>query len=126
MKNQGLNNDQQIYQKARKEVGAIIQSITYNEFLPALGLQLRPFRKYNSNVRVDISNLFATAAYRLGHTMVTDELLLKNDNCSDFEDGSVSLLAGFFNPEVLRTNNIAPILNGLSIQVQNEVGHKNY
>ena len=120
----GIRNDEEIYQRARKEVGAILQSITYNEFLPALGINLGTRGRYSDRMQADISNLFATAAYRLGHTMVTDELLLLNDQCEDVDDGVVSLLEGFFNPEVLREFNIAPILKGLSVQVQQEIDLK--
>ena len=121
---QGVRDDEEIYQRARKEVGAIIQSITYNEFLPALGINLGTRGRYSDRIQADISNLFATAAYRLGHTMVTDELLLLNDQCEDVDDGVITLLEGFFNPEVLREFNIAPILKGLSVQVQQEIDLK--
>lgn len=121
LKNQGIQGDEQIYQLARKHVGALIQNITFNEFLPALGIQLPQNSTYNPNIRPDIKNLFATAAYRLGHTMVTEELFLRNNDCEAFQAGSISLLDGFFNPAILQTYNISPILKGLSIQVQQEV-----
>ena len=53
--------------------------------------------------------------------MVTNELLLMDNDCEEFGEGVVSLVDGFFNPEVIRENNIAPILKGLSMQVQQEV-----
>ncbi|MEM8909947.1 MAG: peroxidase family protein, partial [Bacteroidota bacterium] len=111
---QGIMDDEKLYQQARKQVGALLQAITYRGFLPALGIELTPYNGYQPEVRPDISNHFATAAYRLGHTMVTEELLLRDDNCEALETSSVTLIDGFFNPEVVRTYNIDPILKGLS------------
>lgn len=73
---EGIRNDELIYQMARKEVGALIQAITYQEFLPALGVRLSLYSGYKDYVRPDIMNTFATAGYRLGHTMVADDVLL--------------------------------------------------
>ncbi|MEZ4887534.1 MAG: peroxidase family protein [Chitinophagales bacterium] len=121
LKQNGMNDDEEMYQIARKRVGAYLQAITYREFLPALGIQLTPYQNYRPHVQPDISNLFATAAYRLGHTMVTEELLLLDNQCEDIEDGSVSLLEGFFNPDVVKTYGLDPLLKGLSVQVQEAV-----
>lgn len=120
LKSQGILDDELLYQMARKRVGALVQAITYQEFLPALGIDLSP-SSYKPNLRPDITNIFATAAYRLGHTMVTEELLLRDDDCQSIDQGSVSLIDGFFNPEILQNYNISPILKGLSMQVQQEV-----
>ena len=121
---EGITDDEEIYQKARKEIGGILQAITYNEFLPALGVRLNSHSGYRSYVQPDISNLFATAAYRLGHTMVTDRLLLKEDKCSSLDREFLNLLEAFFNPSVTMTYNIHPILSGLATQTQNEIDTK--
>ena len=120
----GMRGDQQLYLNARKKVAGIIQSITYNEFLPALGVELRRERNYDDRKQADITNIFATAAYRLGHTMVTDHMLLVNSDCSAVGTGELSLIDGFFNPEIIKENKLEPVLKGLSAQVQNEVDLK--
>ena len=122
--NQGMRGDELIYQTARKMVGATLQAITYNEFLPALGVELSRYRGYRDRTQADITNLFASAAYRLGHTMVTDEVLLRSNNCEAIDGGSLTLLEAFFNPAVVAEYNIAPLLKGLSLQTQNEVDLK--
>ena len=118
----GLTNDEVIYQKARKQVGALIQSITYNEFLPALGVQLPNYNGYNNTIQPDITNVFATAAYRLGHTMVTDNLLLFDDNGNN--TGTFSLSQVFFNQNFISNNGIEGVFNGLAQQFQEEVDAK--
>ena len=64
-------SDEAIYQtRARRIVIAEIQSITYNEFLPALlgNNPLSAYAGYKSNVNPGIANEFSTAAFRLGHS----------------------------------------------------------
>ena len=121
---QGSNNDEQNYQRARKRVGAYIQAITYNRFLPALGVQISSYQGYNSNIQADISNIFAAAAYRLGHTMVTNEIPLIGTNCAAIGSGSLPLLDGFFNPSVTSTYGIEAFIQGLASQTQQKVDAK--
>ena len=121
LRREGMRGDEEIYQTARKKVGALIQAITFKEFLPALGITLDPYNGYRAQVKPDISNLFATAAYRLGHTMVTEELLLKDNRCRDIDGGSISLADAFFNPTVLPTYGIEAIFRGLAVQTQQEI-----
>ena len=59
------------------------QFITYNEFLPALGVRLAPYRGYDPRVDPSLSNEFATVGFR-AHSMVHGEFEV------DFEPGDYS------------------------------------
>ena len=66
-----LSNEQK-FQIARRVVGAEEQYITYNEFLPAMGVRLAPYRGYDPHVNASLSTEFATVGYRM-HSMVHGE-----------------------------------------------------
>ncbi len=119
--NSGLTDGEYIYQHAKRWVSGIIQSITYNEFLPALGIPLEPYVGYNDSITPDMSNVFSTAAYRLGHSMITPTVFFLNDSCNYVGQGEFGLREVFFRPPVVAENGIGPILKGLSVQVQNEI-----
>jgi hypothetical protein len=67
-----LTEDQK-FDVARRVVGAEIQFITYNEFLPALGIQLPQYQGYDPAVDPTVRNEFAAVGYRM-HAMVHGEL----------------------------------------------------
>lgn len=115
--------DEQIYRHARAIVGAEIQAITYREFLPVLlGRDaLRPYRGYQPQVNPSIANEFATAAYRVGHTMLSPTLLRLNADGTPHASGEISLAASFFNIGEILQNGIEPILSGLTVQIGQEV-----
>jgi len=116
----GYTDDEFIYQKARKEVGAIIQSITYNEFLPAFGVTLPPYTGYKKWVRPDIANTFAAAAFRLGHTLVADSVPLRDDACQPMNPDAMSLKNVFFMPQLMVDHGVEPFLKGYATQKQFE------
>ncbi len=120
----GYRNDEDMYQRARKEVGALIQAITYQEFLPAIGITLRPYFGYNSNVRPDIRNTFATAGYRLGHTMVADDIMMLSNQCTGVGPVVLDLLDAFWIPDLVPTYNVDPFLKGLASHTQYETDTK--
>lgn len=69
-----MTHDEQ-FELIRKVVGAKIQQITMEEFLPALGIshldvRKEPSRSFGPEITVE----FATAAYRLGHDFVPDKI----------------------------------------------------
>ena len=111
---QGLKDDEELFQRARKEIGALIQAITYQEFLPAMGVTLSPYSGYRDQVQPDITNLFATAAYRIGHTMVADELSMRDNNCRRVGTGVLELDEAFFDPQIIATYGPDPFLKGFS------------
>ena len=109
-----------IYESARRIVGAQMQKITYQEYLPALlgRNALRPYRGYRDNVDAGISNLFSTAAYRYGHSALSPTLLRLNADGSESSFGHLALRDAFFSPQRLNTEGgIEPILRGLAGQV---------
>ena len=110
----------EIYQSARKIVGAEVQKITYQEYLPALlgRNALRPYRGYRANIDAGISNLFSTAAYRYGHSALSPSLLRLNADGSESSFGHLALRDAFFAPQRLSTEGgIEPVLRGLAGQV---------
>ncbi|NES64741.1 MAG: peroxiredoxin [Okeania sp. SIO2D1] len=114
-----IKRDEEIYQRARKIVGAQIQKITYDEFLPALGVTLDPYDGYDSTVNPNISTEFSTAGFRIGHTLVSSTLQHLNEDGSSTEFGPLNLSEVFFRPDsITDKGGIDPILRGLASQVQ--------
>lgn len=73
---------EQIYQQAKAIVTAEIQHITYTEFLPHLlgSNAIAAYAGYRSNVNATITEEFAGAAYRLGHSLVSGNLASISEN----------------------------------------------
>lgn len=114
----------EIYERVRQKVGAYIQVITYNEFLPILlgPNALSPYVGYDSNTNATISNIFSTAAYRLGHSMLSPNILRLKKNGKPIRQGHLALRDAFFAPELLRQEGgIDPILRGLSKNLMQDV-----
>src|SRR5438034_9302077 len=59
-----LLSEEDKFQIARRVVGAELQFITYNEFLPALGVQLVPYHGYDPGANATLGNEFAVVGYR--------------------------------------------------------------
>lgn len=110
--------DEDIYQFARMIVSAEMQAITYREFLPLLiGRDALPrYEGYRPNVRADISNEFAGAVFRLGHTLLSPTLQRLDENGEEIEAGNLSLADAFFNPTHTENEGIAVTLRGLANQ----------
>ena len=106
--------DEQIFQKARTTVIGELQAITVNEFLPALlGRSLPRYRGYNPDVNPGIANEFSAAAFRMGHSLVGEDIELL-DNFGEEVGEEVLLRDNFFNPTVVEQFGIDPILKYLA------------
>ena len=101
--------DEEMYQRARQIVIGLIQNITYNEFLPStLGFNAIPtYSGYDPTINPQISNEFTTAAYRIGHTTLTDEMLVAGGD-------PIALADAFFQPQVIVDQGIDGLLAGLA------------
>ena len=110
--------DDEIYQFARMMVGAEMQAITYREFLPMLlgPTALPRYRGYRADVNPGISNEFATAAYRLGHSLLSSQVLRLDARGREAPEGHLSLADAFFNPSHISDNGIDSVLRGLAGQ----------
>ncbi len=107
----------EIYQLARRMVGAEIQSITFNEFLPLLlgPDAIGPYEGYDPSVNPGIANEFATAAYRVGHTLLSPIIMRLEADGSDSPYGHLALRDAFFAVHVLTVEGgVEPILRGLA------------
>jgi hypothetical protein len=114
--------DEQLYQRARKIVGALIEAVTYEEFLPTIGVGLDPYTGYDPAVEPNILNSFSAAGYRFGHTMVNGRLIRYDEDGSDWSFGAVDLRDGFFNPSILKDEGgIEPFFRGLAAQEHQRV-----
>ncbi len=114
---------EQQYQLARKIVGAEMQIITYREFLPALMGPTAPTAEdyaYFGTWDASITNSFAHAAYRFGHSTLSLNLQLAAEDAST---GSLQLRNAFFNPSVLAGDptKVDALLQGAARQVSQEV-----
>ncbi len=113
-----------IYLEARRLVGALMQAITYEEFLPLLlgPDALPPYAGYRPDVDAGIANEFATAAYRLGHSMLSPVLLRVDASGQPIDEGHLALRDAFFAPERLSDEGgIDPVLRGLAAQFAQQI-----
>ena len=136
-----LSNEER-FQIARRIVGAEQQWITYNEFLPAMGVTLAPYSGYDPGVDPELSDEFATVGYR-AHSMVNGEETIEapaskfNAKITKLREMGVEVSpspfhgskvivsitqgAAFFNPAILPEVGLGPILEGFS----EEPGYRN-
>lgn len=114
---------EQAYQQARRTVGAQMQVITYQEFLPLLlGENALPeYRGYQPQVDAGIVNSFSTAAYRLGHSLLSTQVLRLDENMDVIAAGNLPLRNAFFSPSEIEQEGIDSILRGLAGQVCQEL-----
>ncbi|MCA9134649.1 MAG: peroxidase, partial [Planctomycetales bacterium] len=115
--------DERLYQEARRWVVAEMQAITYNEFLPAVLGPNAPqaYHGYDPHLRPDISNEFAAAAFRVGHTMLPTHLLRVDASGNEIPAGHLALRDGFFQPQAVREAGVEVLLRGLARQQQQEI-----
>ncbi len=122
--NPGLS-DEEIFQRARRNVVAEVQIITYQEWLPALlGVNAPSVagRHYDPTANGTIINEFATAVYRLGHTLVSPTLQRVQNDGTPAAGGGLPLRDAFFNPLNITTPvDVDYLLKGLSTQLAQEL-----
>ncbi|XP_023246916.1 peroxidasin homolog [Copidosoma floridanum] len=116
---------EKLFQETRRIVSAMLQHITYNEFLPRIlgwnavnlyGLKLLPqgyYKEYLPTCNPSILNEFATAAFRIGHSLLRPHIPRMDRSYRNI-DPPILLRDGFFNPDMLyQPEMIDEIIRGL-------------
>ncbi|XP_031831512.1 uncharacterized protein LOC116426555 [Nomia melanderi] len=103
---------EKLFQQSRRIISAMLQHITYNEFLPRIlgwnavtlyGLKLLPqgyYKEYSPTCNPSVVTEFASAAYRIGHSLLRPHLPRMDRNYQSIEP-SILLRDGFFDPDML-------------------------
>lgn len=133
----GSLSEEEKFQIARRVVVATFQYITYEQYLPALGVRLAPYRGYDPTVNASLGNEFATVGYR-AHSMVRGDYAVEaaasrytpaqlaawqaqgitvtrhGDRVRLVVPASLAL----FNPDLVEGLGLGPLLAGLGGQAQ--------
>ena len=118
----------EVYEQVRRLVIAKVQIITYDEWLPVLigPNAIAPYSGYDDSVNPTVFNEFSVAAFRLGHSMLNEQLLRLDVAGVEISDGHVDLKDAFFaGPSILISEtDLDPILRGFATQLHQELDAK--
>jgi len=115
----------EVFETARRLLVGKIQYITYNEWLPALiGANAIPdYTGYDDTINPTIYNEFSVAAFRLGHTLLNENLVRVDADGNDVDGGPLPLAEAFFAGVSLLTEetDMDPFLRGMASQTHQAI-----
>ncbi|KAG1687826.1 Chorion peroxidase [Nymphon striatum] len=104
-------NGKKIFEETRRIIGAILQRITYEEYLEKIigakmktryGLSLNGGTAYDKTLDPSIINSFSTVAFRFGHSQISSMFTAHHSDGSTEE--CLPLNSSFFNPDLFYEN----------------------
>lgn len=108
-------NDDQIYNMSRMINWSQFQKIVFEEWLPVMtGRRLRRYTKHRKWTNPAVSDVFSTAAFRLGHTLVGNSV--SRMGSGNYPMPKMEMKDMFFVPWAVANDGIDPFLRG-SVQV---------
>ena len=124
-------SDEDIYQQTKAIVTAVLQKITYKDWLPALFGDavvddiLGEYTGYDSSESGDICLIWASGAFRFGHTMLPSALPVRDPDCGHVMEWPDDLsLPDFFEDPNLWIENedlMELLMDGFSCTKCNEI-----
>ncbi|MFK7840314.1 MAG: peroxidase family protein [Bdellovibrionales bacterium] len=116
--------DEQLYQTAKMIVEGEMQKITFDEFLTKLLGEdaITDYEMYDSTIDPTMATEFSTAAFRVGHTMLSSDIFRMTENGNESEFGHLTLRDAFFRPDIIMTQGgIDEALRGLASSGSQEI-----
>lgn len=115
---------EETFQLARKIVGAEVQAITYDEFLPTMMGDAAPDARdysYHTELIASATQSFSHAINRWGHSATSPRLLLSDE--TGVELGHLQLRDAFFDPTIISSDpdKVDQLLRGAANQVSQEI-----
>ncbi|KAG7523725.1 eosinophil peroxidase-like [Solea senegalensis] len=112
---------ERLYHEARKIMGAYFQILTFRDYLPLIvgsdmfNKLLSTYPGYDENVDPSIANVFATAAFRFGHTTFQPFMFRLDEEYKEHKDyPSPPLHKSLFTPwRIIFEGGVDPVLRGL-------------
>ena len=126
--------EEDTYQYTKLILTAIIQKITYKDWLPALfgpiaiNQFLGPYAGYDSSVNPGMCAIFSSSAFRLGHTQLPQRLPLRTPKCRHASStlnitSDLELRDAYFVVDIIKDDPriLNHIVHGFSCTLANEI-----
>lgn len=115
-------DDEELFLNARRINNAQLQKIVYEEWLPAIlgdDTGIPEFSGLQENVEPVVSAFFSTAAFRVGHTLLNEEVT-RIDSDNEYLP-ALLLNETFMRPDLIRENDIEVFIRGMANTAAQEV-----
>ena len=107
-------DEEELFLTARRINVAQLQKVVYEEWLPAIlgdNTDIPAFTGFDESVEPIVSNFFSTAAFRVGHTMLNEEITRLN--AANQPLPPLGLAEAFMSPQLVRDDGIEPFIRGI-------------